>query len=73
MSPGRVKLPKAIKFMYRNKERLWLKVNKLENNYYYGCVDSKPISKGITYNQYVKKTKTMWWKQNIEFICIKDL
>ena len=32
MSPGEIKLPTAIKFIYRNKERLWLKVDKFENN-----------------------------------------
>jgi hypothetical protein len=57
MSPGKSKTPKVIKFIYRNKERLWLKVDKFENNYYHGYVDSKPISKGITYNQYVKVHK----------------
>ena len=51
------KLPKYIKFIYRNKERLWLKVDKFESNYYYGYVDSKPKSKGVTYNQYIKVHK----------------
>ena len=45
MSPSKVKTPKAIEFVYRDKERLWLKVGKFENNYYYGYIDSKPISK----------------------------
>ena len=54
MGSSKLKLPKVIKFIYRNKERLWLKVDKFENNYYYGYVDSKPLSKGITYNQYVR-------------------
>ena len=58
MNPSKIKTPKLIKFIYRNKERLWLKVDKFENNYYYGYVDSKPISKGITYNQYVKVHKS---------------
>ena len=55
MGPNKVKTPTDItvlKFIYRNKERLWLKVDKFEN------VDSKPMSQGITYNQYVKKHKT---------------
>ena len=56
-SPSKVKTPKVIKFIYRNKERLWLRVDMFENNYYYGYVDSKPISKGITYNQYIKVHK----------------
>ena len=50
-------MPKAVKFIYRNKERLWLRVDMFENNYYYGYVDSKPISKGITYNQDIKVHK----------------
>ena len=57
MCPSKIRTPKATKFVYRYKERLWLKVDKFENNYYYGYVDSKPISKGITYNQYVKVHK----------------
>ena len=65
MSPSKVNTPKAIKFIYRDKERLWLKVDKFENNYDYGYVDSKPISKGITHNQYVKvhKNKVVETKQ----------
>ena len=54
MSPSKVKAAKSVKFIYRNKERLWLKVDTFEITYCYGYVDSKPISKGITYNQYVK-------------------
>ena len=54
MSPSKIKTPKAIKFIYINKERLRLKVDKFENNYDCGYLGSKPISKGITYNQYVK-------------------
>ena len=56
-SPSKVKTPKVIKFIYRNKERLWLRVDMFENNYYYGYVDSKPISKGITYNHYANVHK----------------
>ena len=33
MSLSKVKTPKVIKFIYRNKERSWLKVDKFENNY----------------------------------------
>ena len=38
---------KLIKFIYRNVERLWLRVVKFENNYYYGYIDNIPISKTI--------------------------
>ena len=48
---------KLIKFIYRNKERLWLRVVKFENNYYYGYIDNIPISKGIKFNQYIKVHK----------------
>ena len=51
------KLPKYIKFNYRNKERLWVKDEKIENNYYYGYIDNKPISTNIKYNQYFKVQK----------------
>ena len=57
MSPHTTKMPKLIKFIYRNKERLWLTVQHFEHNYYYGHVDNVPVSKGITYNQYVKVHK----------------
>ena len=48
---------KLIKFIYRNTERLWLRVVKFENNYYYGYIDNIPISKGIKYNQYIRVHK----------------
>ena len=51
------KLPKLIKFIYRNVERLWLRVVKFENNYQQGYIDNKPISKNIKYNQYIKVHK----------------
>ena len=33
MSPSKVKTPTAMKFIHRKNERLWLKVDKFENNY----------------------------------------
>ena len=53
--------PKFIKFNYRNKERLWLRVIKYENNYYYGYIDNIPISTNIKYKQYIRihKNKTL--------------
>ena len=51
------KLPKFIKFNYRNIERLWVRVVKFENNYYYGYIDNKPIPKSIKHNQYIKVHK----------------
>ena len=46
--------PKYIKFNYRNKERVWLRVEKIQNNYYYGYIDNIPISKGLKYKQYMR-------------------
>ena len=54
-SPSKIKTPKVIEFIYR--KRLLLGVDMFENNYYYGYVDNKPISKGIAYNQHVKEHK----------------
>ena len=48
---------KFVKFIYNNRERLWLKVDKFENNYYYGWIDNKPLSVGIKYKDYVKVHK----------------
>ena len=57
MTVSKSNIPKLIKFSYRNKEFLWLKVDKFESNYYYGYVNNKPLSKGIAYNQYVRVHK----------------
>ena len=47
-------VPKYIKFNYRNKERVWVRVEKIQNNYYYGYIDNIPISKGLKYKQYIR-------------------
>jgi hypothetical protein len=54
-------VPKYIKFNYRNVERVWLRVEKIQNNYYYGYIDNIPISKGLKYKQYIRvhKNKTL--------------
>ncbi len=46
--------PKYIKFNYRNKERVWVRVEKIQNNYYFGYIDNIPISKGLKYKQYMR-------------------
>ena len=46
--------PKYIQFNYRNKERVWVRVEKIQNNYYYGCIDNIPISKTLKYKQYMR-------------------
>ena len=55
------KIPKFIKFIYRNRERLWLRVEKLEGNFYLGYIDNIPVSKGIKFHQYIRihKNKVM--------------
>ena len=49
--------PKYIKFNYRNKERVWVRVEKFQNNYYFGYIDNIPISKGLKYKQYIRVHK----------------
>ena len=48
------KLPKYIKFVYRNRERLWVKVERREGNYYIGTIANKPITRGIKFGEAVK-------------------
>ena len=50
-------VPKYIKFNYRNKERVWVRVVKIEGSYYYGYIDNIPISKGLKYKQYMRVHK----------------
>ena len=73
MRPSKVTTPKASKFIYRTKERLWLKVDRFENYYYCGNNDSTSMSKGITYNQDFKvhKSKVVETKHGFCFcICL---
>ena len=51
---NKLSIPKFVKCRYRNKELLWLKIDKFGNNYYYGYLDSKPLSNSIKYKQYIK-------------------
>ena len=51
------KIPKFIKFNYRNMERLWVRVAKYENNDYFGYIDNIPISRSIKYGQYIRVHK----------------
>ena len=50
-------IPKYIKFTYRNKERVWVRVEKFQINYYYGYIDNILISKTIKYKQYIRVHK----------------
>ena len=47
-------VPKYIKFNYRNVERVWVKVHKIEGSYYYGYIDNITISKTLKYKQYIR-------------------
>ena len=51
------KIPKFIKFSFRNKERIFVRVHKFEHNYDYGYIDNIPIPKTIKFNQYIKVHK----------------
>ena len=52
-------MPKFVKLNYKNKELLWLKVDKLDKVHYYGWVDNKPITtKTLKYKDYIKVNKS---------------
>ena len=41
------KHPKYIKYSYRNKEFIWVKVDDQDEKTYYGQIDNTPVSKSI--------------------------
>ena len=41
--------PKFIKFVWKNRERLWARVVDVDGNWYVAIVANKPISKNIRY------------------------
>ena len=45
------KKPKFIKFSFEHKERLWMKVDKIDDKFVYGKVAKLPISPGIKQNE----------------------
>jgi len=49
--------PKYIKYSYRNKEFIWVKVRDFDGVYYYGEIDNKPITKSIKLGDKVKINK----------------
>jgi hypothetical protein len=53
------KHPKYIKYSYRNKEFIWVKVDEYDDNknIYYGTIDNTPISKSIKKGDRVKVHK----------------
>ena len=48
------RIPKLIQYSYRNKELLWVRVERFEAGYYYGTIDDTPVSKSIRLGQSVK-------------------
>ena len=51
------RLPRYIKFRYKNKERLWVQVERIEGNYIYGKVANNPITEGLKFGDIVKVHK----------------
>ncbi len=47
-------IPTIVKFMYKKKERLWVKVDKLEKDIVFDKLANNPISTGLTFNDLVK-------------------
>ena len=52
------KHPKYIKYSYRNKEFIWVKVDDHDDKNYYGKIDNTPISKSIKIGDRVKVNKS---------------
>ena len=52
------KIPKFIKFRYKNRERLWLQVEKVTDKYYIGPVANNPIEKGLKFGDRRRTLKT---------------
>ena len=52
------KIPKFVKFRYKNRERLWLKVEKVTEKYYIGTVANDPIEKGLKFGDHRRVLKT---------------
>ena len=46
-NPSFLCIPKLIKYRYKKKEELWVRVVKFENGHYYGTIRDAPISKDI--------------------------
>ena len=46
--------PKYIKYSYKNRERLWVKVDKIVGNNVYGKIANTPIEKGLKFGDLVK-------------------
>ena len=53
-----MKIPKFVKFRCKNRERLWLKVEKVTEKYYIGTVANDPIEKGLKFGDKRKVLKT---------------
>ena len=53
-----MKITKFVKFRYKNRERLWWKVEKVTDKYYIGTVANDPIEKGLKFGDKRKVLKT---------------
>ena len=51
------KHPKFIKYSYRNKEFIWVKVDEHDEIAYYGTIDNTPVTKSIKKGDRVKVNK----------------
>jgi hypothetical protein len=51
------KHPKYVKYNYRNKELIWVKVNDHDDKNYYGVFDNVPVSKSIKKGDEVRVNK----------------
>ena len=47
-------MPRYVKFSYKHRERLWVKVDRIEGNYYIGTLANYPITKGLKFGDTVK-------------------
>ena len=52
------RIPKFVKFRYKNRERLWLKVERVTDKYYIGTVANDPIEKGLKFGDHRRVLKT---------------
>ncbi len=48
------KIPNFVKFSYQKKERLWVRVVKIEKDIVIGRVAANPITEGLKFNDLVK-------------------
>ena len=52
------RIPKFVKFRYKSRERLWLKVEKVTDKSYIGAVANDPTEKGLKFGDHRRVLKT---------------